>query len=197
MTDDTASTGLPDDVLVEAERLTRLARNAVDANERAAYRERRDRLLESYDYTARVRDADDTLVCHPTSWLDDGVVRTEHIDDLDEAVEVSLSGPGDPDDWAAVDARNRELVEAVRDAHGEVHAANAAAFADFMGNHYAKPMVEAAGREVDEFLAEYFVRNAWPTGEQRAVVDRSIELVFETAGRQLPPVAHRGHDRRR
>ena len=186
MDDEAASVGLPDDVVEAATRLTRLARDAVDGNERAAYDDRRDRLLAAHGYAARIREGEDTLVCHPADWLEDGAVRTDRIDDVDAAVEVSLSGADDPDDWDRIDARNRELVDAARTAHGDVHGDTAAAFADFMGNHYARPMVEATGATIDEFCTEYFVRNAWPSDDQRAVLERSIELVFETADRPVP-----------
>lgn len=189
-TDDVAD--LPADVVEEAERLTRLAREAVDENERAAYLQRRDRLLAAHDYAARVRESDATLVCHPEEWLEDGTVRTDRIEDLSRAVEVPLEGAGDPDDWDELDARNRALVAAVREDHGPVHGANAAAFADFMGNHYAKPITAASRAEVEEFLREYFVRNAWPSADQRAVVERSIELVFETADERVPELSNDG-----
>ncbi|MFC3958021.1 DUF7108 domain-containing protein [Halovivax cerinus] len=183
---DAADAPLPDDVVAEAERLTRLARNATDPDERAAYIQRRDEIVAEYDYAARVREADDTLVCHPEHWLEDGVVRTERIDDLSTAVERSLSGPGDPDDWAALDADNRDLVERVRSEAGDVHAANASAFADFMGNHCAKPMTAATADEIEQFLGEYYVRNAWPDPDARAVVVDSIEITFAVAGVEPP-----------
>jgi hypothetical protein len=51
-------TDLPDDAVAEAERLTRLARRAVDDNERAAYRDRREEILDEHGYVARVREDD-------------------------------------------------------------------------------------------------------------------------------------------
>ncbi|WP_290814455.1 rnhA operon protein [Halovivax sp.] len=185
-TDGAGGETLPDDVVDDAERLTRLAREAIDENERDAYRERRADLLAEHGYAARVREADDTLVCHPAEWLADGTVRTDRIEDLSRAVEVSLSGPGDPDDWDALDARNRELVATVREEYGEIHGANADALADFMGNHYAKPIADATGAELEEFLGEYFVRNAWPSARQRATVGRSVALCFEAADEPVP-----------
>lgn len=180
---------LPDDVVSAAERLTRLARRAVDDNERAAYRQRRAEILEEHGYVARVRDDDvgETLVCYPDDWIDDGVVKTDRIDDLDRAVEVSLSGPGDPDEWDATDAHNREVAAAVRDGHGDVHGDNAEAFADFMSNHYAKRVEAATRDEIEEFLAEYYPRNAWPSDAQRAVIEESLEYVFENTGACEPP----------
>lgn len=178
---------LPSSVVDEAERLTRLAREA-SGDERDAYEHRREALLAGHDFAARVRtdDPGDVLVCYPAEWREDGTVRTDRIDDLSRAVEVPLAGPGDPDDWDAVEAQNRELVAAVREAHGDVHGDNAAALADFMGNHCARPIESATSAELAEFRTEYFVRNAWPSDAQRATIDESIERVFETAGEPLP-----------
>ncbi|UPV73327.1 rnhA operon protein [Halorussus limi] len=174
---------LPRETVERAERLTRLAREAVDDDEADAYREERSELLADHEFRARVREEDtgETLVLHPDEWVEDGMIRTERIEDTDRAVEVSLSGPGDPDEWESVEEHNRDIAARVRSAHGEVHGDNAAAFADFMGNHYARPVESATGGEVEEFLSEYFPRNAWPTEEQRAVVEESIDLVFEVA----------------
>jgi hypothetical protein len=177
---------LPADVRDEAERLTRLAREAVDENEREAYLRRRDDRLAGRGFRARLREDDDTLVLHPEEWVDDGVIRPGRIDDIDRAVEIPLSGVGDPDDWAAVEEHNAELVAAVRGAHGPTHAANARAFADFMGNHYARRVESATADQVREFLKEYFPRNAWPDDDQRAVVARSIELLFDAADADCP-----------
>ncbi|NEU57546.1 rnhA operon protein [Halorussus sp. MSC15.2] len=181
--DEPADGELPRETVERVERLTRLAREAVDDAEADAYREDRADLLADYDFRARVREEDTgaTLVLHPDEWLEDGTIRTERIDDTDRAVEVSLSGPGDPDDWDSVEEHNRDIAEKVRREHGRVHGDNVAAFADFMGNHYARPVESATSAEVAEFLEEYFPRNAWPTEKQRAVVEESIDLVFEVA----------------
>ncbi|WIV66052.1 DUF7108 family protein [Natrialbaceae archaeon AArc-T1-2] len=186
--DATDESELPAETVEEAERLTRLARNAIDENERDAYRRRREDVLEPHGFTARVRteDAGDVLVLYPAEWREDGVIRTDRIDDLSRAVEIRLDGPGDPDDWDDLDAANRALVDAVRKVHGDVHGDNAAAFADFMSNHYARPMTSATGDEITEFRTEYFVRNAWPSKKQREVIEESIALVFETAGESVP-----------
>ncbi|WP_265111949.1 DUF7108 family protein [Halosolutus halophilus] len=179
---------LPADVVDDAERLTRLERHATDENERAAYAERRETLLAGHGFTARVRDdaGDATLVLHPEEWLEDGVIRTDRVADVSRAIEIPLEGAGDPDDWNAVDEHNRELAGEVRAAHGDVHGDNAAALADFMGNHYAKPIETATAGELEEFRSDYFVRNAWPAEKQREVIDDSIRLVFETAGEPVP-----------
>lgn len=192
---------LPDDVVEETVRLTRLARGAVDDAEADAYRRERARLLDEHGYAARVRTDDDeaVLICHPADWVTDGVVDTDRIQDLDRAVERPLTGAGDPDDWAAIDAHNRELATAVEVEHGPVHGATAAAFADFMGNHYARRLETAGARECREFLEEYLPRNAWPTEEQLAVARDSLELAFQAAGVEPPPMLERdspGSERR-
>jgi hypothetical protein len=175
-------TDLPEDVVDEAERLTRLARDAVDDDAAAAYRDRRDDLLAEHGFVARVRDADDTLVCYPDEWVDaDGRVTLGDVEDTDRAAEVSLFGPGEQGDYDEARERNDALVARVRDRHGDVHGDNAAAFAEFMSNHYARPMDTAGEREREEFLDEYFPRNAWPSDDQRAVVEQSLAYVDDAA----------------
>jgi hypothetical protein len=177
---------LPDDVVSEAERLTRLARQATDDEEAAAYERRRAELLADHDFRARVRDADDTLVLHPDEWVENGTVRVDRIEDTDRAVELSLSGPGDPEAWDEVERHNAELVTAVEDEHGPVHAANARVFADFAGNHYAKRIESVTAAEVEEFRTDYYRRNAWPSAEQKAVIEESIRLLFDAADAEVP-----------
>ena len=179
---------LPTAVVESAERLTRLERNAVDERERERYTERRDAILEGYEFTSRVRDGDDgeTLVLYPDEWVESGVIRTDRIEDVSRAIEVPLDGPGNPNDWEELDARNRELVEAIRDRYGEIHGDNAVALADFMGNHCAKPIENASADDLEEFRTEYFVRNAWPSDEQVAAIADSLEYVFETADEPMP-----------
>ncbi|MCG1002184.1 MULTISPECIES: hypothetical protein [Halobacterium] len=174
-------TELPADVVDEAERLTRLARDAVDDAAAAAYRDRRDDLLAEHGFVPRLRERDDTLVCYPDEWVDDGTVQLGDVEDTDRAAEVSLSGPGEQGDYEEAAARNDAIVERVRERHGDVHGDNAAAFAEFMNNYYARPMDTADDREREEFLAEYFPRNAWPNEEQRERVEASLELLFEVA----------------
>ncbi|MFP8958453.1 rnhA operon protein [Natrialbaceae archaeon A-CW3] len=181
---------LPADVIDEAERLRRLERNAIDEGEQAAYADRREMMLAEYEFTDRVRldDGDEVLVLHPEEWHDpdEGVIRTDRIEDLSRAVEIPLEGAGDPDDWDTVDEQNRTLAAAVREEHGGVHGDTADALADFMGNHYAKPITSASGDELEEFRTEYFVRNAWPSAEQRACLDDSLERIYETAEKPVP-----------
>ncbi|MFC7027521.1 rnhA operon protein [Halomicroarcula sp. GCM10025324] len=181
-------TDLPTDVLEEAERLTRLAREAVDDGETTAYKDERDALLADHDYDARVREDDtsDVLVCHPQEWVEDGVIRPGRIEDVDRGVEVQLSGPGDPEEWDVVDERNRAVAAAVAEDHGPVHGATATALADFMGNHYAKPIAEATPDELEEFKAEYFPRNTWPSEDQRSLLDESVRLCLKKSDGRLP-----------
>jgi hypothetical protein len=173
------ATELPEDVVEEAERLTRFARSAVDDNEAVAHRERRDELLAEHGYTARTRSEDTrtVLVLHPAEWVEDGVVDVSRLEDTSRAVERQLAGTGDEDEWERVEEHNRELAEEIAAEHGEAHGTNAHAFADFMGNHYARRMETATPDEVAEFLEDYYPRNAWPTDEQAAVVEETVELV--------------------
>ena len=177
---------LPADVIERAVRLTRHARRATDDSERAAYLNERRDLLATHGFRARVRDEDRAvLVLYPDEWVEDGTVHPDRIDDTDRGIERSLEGTGE-DDWETVDAHNRELVAAVEDAHGPVHGANAAALADFMGNHYKKRIERATREELQLFFEEYYPRNAWPTDDQKSVVRESVRLVFEQAGVPVP-----------
>ena len=173
---------LLDDVTARARTLTRRMREAIDDEERAAYREERAGLLAEHDYVSRVREDDtgETLVLYPEEWVDDGVVRVDRIEDTDRAIERSLSGVGSAD-WETVEAHNRAVAERVRAEHGEVHGGNAHAFADFMSNHYAKRVETATPEEREEFREEYLPRNAWPTEAQREAVERSLRLVEKAA----------------
>lgn len=187
---ESADTTLPDDIIDEAERLTRLAREASDEAEVTAYRTERDRLVAEYDYVARVRSDDrETLVLYPQEWTADGTVYPDRIDDIDRGIERPLEGPGASEEWETVAAHNRELAKRVRESHGSVHGANARTLADFASNHYAKPIEQLTSDEIEEFLTEYFVRNAFPTDDQKAVVEESVRVVFDVAGEQ-PPYRH-------
>lgn len=209
---ESASTGdssadLPTDVAEEAARLTRLARDADEREpstgpyhadhatsqpprEAEVYRNRRDQLLAHFGYVARVREdreGGQTLVCYPDDWLDDdGVVRLDADLDTSRAVERPLAGPGEQGDFETAAAANDELVEDVREAYGDDHAANVRAFADFMSNHYARRATTASASEVREFLEEYYPRNAWPTDEQKEMVVESLRYAFELRNRGYP-----------
>jgi hypothetical protein len=172
---------LPRDVAEGAARLTRLARRSDEGETTAAARETRDDRLAERGYEARVREDDDTLVCYPSEWTDeDGVVDPATVEDTGRAVEVPLSGAGDPGEFDEVAAHNEAVAAAVREEYGAVHGENAGAFATFMSNHYAR-RVETAGEPELRAFQDYFPRNAWPTDEQRRALDRSLELVFAVA----------------
>lgn len=193
---------IPVDAVAEVERLTRLARAAADRgdveaptgevaegpDEATLYLRRRDELLAAHGYTNRLRESDDTLVLYPEEWVEDGTVQIDRIDDTERAVECSLSGPGDEDAWADVEAHNAALVADVAETAGEEHAANARAFADFMGNHYSKELERATPGEIREFLTDYYPRNAWPSEEQAALVEASLKELFGAAGVEPPAI---------
>jgi len=181
---------LPEDLIATAERLTRLARRATDDQEADAYRADRDERLAEHGFTARVReeDAGEVLVCYPEEWVEEGTIRTDRIEDTGRAIERRLSGPGEEDAFGRVDAHNRDVVAEIEDRAGPVHAANATAFADFMGNHYVRRVETATPDELREFLAEYFPRNAFPTDEQRARIEETLRLVFEVTDREAPKI---------
>ncbi|MDG5775866.1 rnhA operon protein [Haloarculaceae archaeon H-GB2-1] len=183
----------PADVADEVERLTRLARDVVDEEEAEAYLAERASLLSEYDYTARVREDDDgdVLVLYPSEWVENGVVQPDRIEDVDRGIERRLDGAGDAEDWDDVDEHNRALVATVADRHGAVHAANVSAFADFMSNHYARPLDGATNDMVVEFLTEYYPRNAWPSPQEKAVVEESVALAFEAADEPVPTAVRR------
>lgn len=178
---------LPEGVIDEAERLTRLAREASDDTEAATYRRERDSLLADHEYTARVRsEEDDTLVLHPEEWVEDGTVHPDRIDDVDRGIERALEGHGRGEEWETVAKQNRDLADVVAQSHGDGHGKNARALADFANNHYAKPIEQLTAGEVEEFLTEYFPRNAFPTDDQKAVVEESVRLTFAAAGEESP-----------
>ena len=185
---------IPAEAVDEAERLTRLARAAErradadndDAAEEAdLYRERRTDLAADHDYEDRIRDEDDTLVLYPEEWLADGIVQFDRIEETDRAVEVNLSGPGDPEHWQEVADHNDALVDAVAES-APTHEANARAFTEFASNHYAKPAEDLTVEEVREFLEEYYPRNVWPDEADASLVDESVRKVFEAADTAPP-----------
>jgi len=173
---------LPLEVVDEAERLTRLAREVANEDEAETYREARDELLADTDFTARVREDDrDTLVLYPEEWVVDGTVHPDRVDDVDRGIERSLEGPGASEDWDTIEEHNRAVADRVAAEHGETHGQNAHALADFASNHYAKPIDDLTREERAEFLDEYFVRNAFPSDDQKAVVEESVQFAVEIA----------------
>ncbi len=205
-TDETESTSaaeIPEEVISEAERLTRLARSVETAqddsaggnemdgenggielaanDEAAVYRDKRDALLTAHDYTARVREDDETLVLYPDEWLDGDTVVLNRIEDTGRAIEVSLSARVGEETFAEIERYNRAIVEQVATEYGDDHAANLRAFADFMGNHYLLRIDAATDDHLTEFRTEYYPRNVWPTETQRTVLDDSLELLSKVA----------------
>ena len=176
--------GLPESVVEDAERLTRLAREATDPDEAEAYRAERDASLADHGYAARVREDDDgaVLVCYPDEWLADGTVRIDAIEDVDRGIERRLSGPASGEDWGRIDAHNRAVVRAVAERHGEPHASTTRALADFASNHYAKAIEDLTDGECREFRTEYFRRNAWPSDDQVSRVGESVRIARDVAG---------------
>jgi hypothetical protein len=194
--DDERVPDVPAAAVDEAERLTRLAREAESAEptpeiEEAAdqYRERRDALAAEYGYTARIRDEDDALVLYPDEWMDDGTVQLDRVEDTDRAVEVSLSGPGDADRYREVAAYNEAVAEEVAEREADVHARTAETFAAFMSNHYVRPVDDATPGMRAEFREEYLVRNGWPTDDQLDAVDESLSVIESVAADVEEPAA--------
>ncbi|AEN04647.1 hypothetical protein [Halolamina sp.] len=185
---------IPEDAVDEAERLTRLARAAeehegeTDAGfgddalaEAEAYREQREALVADHDYQSRIRAEDDTLVLYPEEWLEDGVVQFDRIEETERAVELQLSGAGDPERWQEIADYNVSLADTVAEEYGDAHGANASAFATFVSNHYAKNVERVTPDEVQVFLTEYYPRNAWPSEAQASLVEESIQKMFAVA----------------
>ena len=182
--DESADERVPDvpaDIVDEAERLTRLARQTDDDAAAAFYRERRDELVEAHEYVPRLREEDDTLVLYPAEWMDDGTVQLDRIETTDRAVEVSLSGPGDADRYEAIAAYNEAVADAVAEARDAVHADTAESFAAFMSNHYVRAVDDATPDMREEFRTEYLPRNGWPSDDQLAVLDESLSVIESVA----------------
>ncbi|MFD1570597.1 DUF7108 domain-containing protein [Halorubrum laminariae] len=172
---------LPADVVDEAERLTRLARETDDDAAAEFYRDRRDELVTDHDYVPRLRGDDDTLVMYPDEWMADGTVQLDRIETTERAVEVSLSGPGDADRFQEIAAYNDAVATAVAERESNVHADTARTFAAFMSNHYVRPIDDATPDMRAEFREEYLVRNGWPSEEQLAVADESLSVIEAVA----------------
>ncbi|MFW6384389.1 MAG: DUF7108 family protein [Halodesulfurarchaeum sp.] len=177
---------LPDRVLEAALAATRAARRGTHADG-AALRDRRDDLLARHGYRARVREDESgpVLVCYPDAWVEDGVIHPGAVESTAAAVERPLWREPD-DDFETIAAHNRELAASVGDRHGWLHERNAAAFGTYMANHHAARVESATPTQVETFLAEYFPRNAWPSDEQQAAVETSLEYLFELVDPPFP-----------
>ena len=196
--DESADERVPDvpaDIVDEAERLTRLARQTDDDAAAAFYRERRDELVEVHEYVPRLREEDDTLVLYPAEWMDDGTVQLDRIETTDRAVEVSLSGPGDADRYEAIAAYNEAVADAVAEARDAVHADTAESFAAFMSNHYVRAVDDATPDMREEFRTEYLPRNGWPSDDQLAVLEESLSVIESVAADVDGPAPSEASDR--
>jgi len=178
---------LPERVVSEVERLTRLAREAVDDAEREAYLTERAAILEEENFRARVReDNRPVLVCYPAEWVEDGTVDVEHVEDTDRAIERPLDGETTGADWATVHERNEAIAERVAAEHGPDHGENVRIFGAYMSNHHEKSLTDATESEVRQFLTDFYPRNAWPTDHQKEIVEASIRRAFDCAGKTPP-----------
>ncbi len=164
--------------------MTRLAREVVDDAEADAYRTERDEILAEYDYTARIRNDEtgDVLVCHPVEWVDDGVIRPERVDDIDRGVEIRLSAPatrtsGQRSRW------NRAVVDAVTVAQVRHTRTRSCSLIQGITTRNRSRRRRRRNSGVSRRLCP---RNAWPTAEQRSVLDQSIRLTVEEAGGRAP-----------
>ena len=178
---------LPEPVVKTALAMTRALRRGTHPDA-SVLRARRDELLESFGYAARVRedDAGPVLICYPESWLENGVFQPAELESTANAFERPLFPGPDADGWDAIHAHNQALAATVTREFGETHGANARAFGMYMANHYEERIEAATHSQVEEFLSEYFPRNAWPTPAQAAVIETSLENVFSVADEPVP-----------
>ncbi|MBS3759876.1 DUF7108 family protein [Halodesulfurarchaeum sp.] len=178
---------LPDSVVETARAMTLAARRDTHPDS-SALRSRRDSLLESYGYSARLRADDDgpVLICYPESWLEKGVFQPDQLESTANAVERPLFSDPPADGWDAIQAHNTELAAKVTREFGDTHGANAAAFGTYMANHHKVRVEAATAAAVDHFLSKYYPRNTWPPPAQAAVIESSIEKLFAVAGESYP-----------
>lgn len=186
---------LPDHVITEALRLTRLAQRApetasdVEATDQVTlrpaerYRQKRTDLLEAHGYRARIREDDRgrILVCYPAEWLSDGEADMEAIENTDRGVERRLDGTGGSREWESVARHNRTIAETVETTHGRPHGQTAHAFARFMSSHRVRHIETATAADIREFVDEFFRRNTWPTEDQWSSVMRSLRYTIAAA----------------
>ena len=172
-------TDTEDELIDRIVELSRQIISEVDQTAIKSLEERRDRLLEHLPYRVYIRsDTDEpVLVLYPESWIHDGIVDPDRIDSIDEAIERPLSSTVTEDDWADIHRHNMSIAKEVADRFGPVHGANIQALASFLSNHYLTRIEDINSAQLREFRDEYFVRNAWPTVEQKVVLDRSIKIV--------------------
>lgn len=180
---------LPEEIVEKAVELSQKAQHPQLPTDR--FERERDALVSEYGFRARIRDDDSrgpVLVCYPDDWLSEGTVRLSRVDNTDRAVERPLFTVETDQTWERVYSHNEEVVTQVFNEFGEVHGENAQAFADYMSNHYKRQVESAGSHELNEFLNEYYPRNAWPSEAQKRVVEESLRLVFTVTGTQPPSV---------
>lgn len=190
-----ADNQLPESVVDEAVRLTRLAERAPESappgafgeettlSEADRYRRERTELLREQEFRARLREDDSglTLVCYPAEWLQNGEIDLAAVEDTDRAIERRIDGTGGSDTWEPVAEHNREVATAVASRYGDPHARTARSFGRFMASHRVRRVETATAEDILEFVEEFFPRNTWPTDAQQAVVMRSIRLTIAAA----------------
>ena len=178
---------LPDFAFEAARAMTRVMRRDTHP-EPEAIRDRRETLLGRYGYAARVREdeAGPVLVCYPDDWLEDGTLQPDRLESTENAVEGRLTRAHHGDGWAGIDAHNHALADRVSEAYGEPHGDNAATFGIYLANHHEVPVEGATATHVEDFLEEYFPRNAWPSEAQRAAIETSLRHLFGIAGEPFP-----------
>ncbi|ERG99542.1 MAG: hypothetical protein J07HQX50_00689 [Haloquadratum sp. J07HQX50] len=176
-TDAETTDPLPESVIERAVSLTHRAQETADSNATNAYESERDELLAEHEYRSRIRTSDDTLVLYPSTWIENGDLDFELIDDTSHAVERSLGGVDTDASWEHVEELNAEIVERIRENYANHHVKNIRAFADFMSNHYLKQVTDATSAERDEFITEYYPRNVWATETQAAALEESLALL--------------------
>lgn len=177
---DESVNSLPDDVIDKVVYMTKRSRDE------SSLVDKRDEILRQYDYRARVRDEDDVLILYPEDWINENKnVDPKDIESIDSAFEIPLSGSRDNADWDEVERINSNIVDSIREEHGEIHGDNTREFADFMGNHKLKKIPNMTEEDKMEFLEYYFPRNVWATDEQESSVEQSMDIIADNFQRGL------------
>lgn len=170
---------LPPDV---RQRAVMLGRQLVEREADEEISKRLAELLGPHGFQPHVRSDEDgaVLVCVPAEWTVDGSVDPEAIEDVSRAIELPLTGAAHAE-WEQVAAQNARVAARVAEECDATHAANARAFATFMSNHRARPITHATESDVEEFVQEYYPRNAWPSEAEAAVIGKSVRITRRVA----------------
>lgn len=159
--------------------LTRAIESIPEGEDRAALIDRRGRLLDAIAMRCHVRH-DPTgavVVLYPASWVVDGTVDVDRIDDIDEAIERPLHDRPDEDAWGEIHEHNMAIARAVERRYGPVHGETIRALGTYLSNHHLCRIDEVTPDQLETFTEDYFERNAWPTGEQLELLGRSIDML--------------------